>query len=571
MRRINQKLAFWRTPLLVTALVVGAIAPMLASPAKAQAAPTLPAYRYTKTFDASASGAFAEASGVATDASGDVYIVGQFQGTVVFDGAGGSDSQTSTNTDAFLTKYNANGSYAYTKIFDVSASNAFAQANGVAVDSNGNVYVAGAFFDTVVFDGPGGSDSQTSSNGSGFLTKYTASGAYVSTKVQDTSASGAFAENVAVTTDTGGNVYVTGDFGGTVTFDGTGGSDNATSGSGSSFLTQYNSAGSYGYTKTFDTDTGGGNAFGQAVTADNSGNIYITGSFNGSVIFDGPGGSDSQTSGSPDSFVTKYQANGSYVYTKIFDVSGGRAHGQAITTDASGNVYVGGIFRDSVIFDGPGGSDTKNNPTNNDGFLTKYDSTGSYVYTKIFDSTAAGSNAQNTGIVVAADGNVYVASRFFGTVVFDGPGGSNSLTSNNGSGALTQYDSNGNYQYTKINDSDSDPSAASNAYGLAADTRGNVFLAGDFEGQVTFDGPGGNDTQNGGPIDSAFLTSYQTFVPAASPGSSASLPAALVAPKAPNTGFGAPPQLNPLRIISLASSVSLILLVAAAAERKRSH
>jgi hypothetical protein len=89
----------------------------------------------------------------------------------VLDGAGGSDSQTSVNSTTFLTKYNANGSYAYTKTFD--ATNGVADGNSVITDTSGNIYLTGYFFyGTVIFDGAGGSDSQTAADDDAFLTKY---------------------------------------------------------------------------------------------------------------------------------------------------------------------------------------------------------------------------------------------------------------------------------------------------------------------------------------------------------------------------------------------------------------
>src|ERR1035437_4044532 len=131
-------------------------------------ATTLPAYRYTTTFDTSATNAYAYGIAVATDSNGNIYVTGYFNGTVVFDGVGGTDTQTEANYSSFLTKYNANGSYAYTKTFDTSA-NGYAQGYGVATDSSGNVYVTGCFNGTVVFDGTGGSDSQTTASVSSFL------------------------------------------------------------------------------------------------------------------------------------------------------------------------------------------------------------------------------------------------------------------------------------------------------------------------------------------------------------------------------------------------------------------
>ena len=104
---------------------------------------TSPAYRYTKTFDTTSGSA--NGSSVMADASGNVYLAGQFTGTVVFDGTGGSDSQTDAggNGGAFLTKYNANGSYAYTKTFDTT--NGSAAGSSVMADASGNVYIAGNF------------------------------------------------------------------------------------------------------------------------------------------------------------------------------------------------------------------------------------------------------------------------------------------------------------------------------------------------------------------------------------------------------------------------------------------
>jgi hypothetical protein len=305
------KLNNWLSCLSVSiVLLLSLLVPLTLIHPQAAHAVTLPAYRYTKTFDTSAGGTFAEGLGVASDAQGNVYVTGDFQGTVVFDGPGGSDSQTSSNNSAFLTKYNANGTYAYTKTFDTSASSAFAIGFGVASDTQGNIYVSGQFQGTVVFDGPGGSDSRTSSNTSSFLTKYNANGSYAYTKTTDTSASGAQAYGTGVATDAQGNVYTTGIFDGTVIFDGLGGSDSQVDAGGNdnTFLTRYNANGTYGWTKSFDTSAGGGSsADARGVAITNLGYAYVTGFFMHTVIFDGPGGSDSRTSANENIFLTSFQ------------------------------------------------------------------------------------------------------------------------------------------------------------------------------------------------------------------------------------------------------------------------
>jgi hypothetical protein len=417
-------------------LILSLVASLTITHPQTAHAATPPAYRYTNTFDTSAGSA--NGNSVATDPQGNVYVTGQFQGTVVFDGPGGSDSQTSSNQSSFLTKYNANGTYAYTKIFDTSAGSAF--GNGVATDAQGNVYMTGGAVGTVVFDGPGGSDSQTMANTSSFLTKYNANGSYAYTKIFDTSAG--FADGFGVATDPQGNVYTTGQFDGTVVFDGPGGSDSQTDAGSfaNSFLTKYNADGTYGYTKTFDISASGAFAQSQAVTTDTQGNIYITGSFNGTVVFDGSGGSDSQTVANGDIFVTKYNANGSYAYTKIFDTSAGSAHGYDVATDSQDNVYVTGYFSGTVIFDGAGGSDSRTPGGGDNGFfLTSYSANGSYNYTRTFDTSTGGAYADGYGVATDSLDNVYATGDFQETVVFDGPGGSDSRTSANYNGFLTSF------------------------------------------------------------------------------------------------------------------------------------
>jgi hypothetical protein len=530
-------------------------------------AATPPAYRYTKTFDTSVGGAYAYGAGVATDSQGNVYVTGVFHGTITFDGPGGSDTQTDAggDRDAFLTKYNANGTYAYTKIFDTSdIGGPFAVGNGVATDPQGNVYVTGRFTGTVTFDGTGGSDTQTSGGGvrDAFITKYNANGTYAYTKTFDTSAA-SFVSGAGVATDAQGNVYVTGDFIGTVIFDGAGGSDSQTSADDSSFLTKYNANGSYAYTKTFDTSTSGAGAYGASVATDPQGHVYVAGGFGGTVTFDGTGGSDTQTASNSDAFITKYNADGSYVNTKIFDssASGAFAANSGIATDAQGNVYVTGDFSGTVTFDGPGGSDSQTDANSNgDSFLTKYNANGSYAYTKIFDISASGASADGFAVATDVHGNVFVTGDFAGTVTFDGTGGSDTQAAGGGNDGsfLTQYGANGSYVATKIFDT-SAGSAYADGYAVATDAQDNVYVTGDFGGTVTFDGPGGSDSRTADSSGGFFLTSFQVFTPSQPSPTPSPAATSAPAPGAPNTGFGVF-KANPLRTLALCSLTSLGLI-----------
>ena len=96
-----------------------------------------------------------------------------------------------------------------------------------------------------------------------------------------------------VTTDSSGNVYVTG-----YTLGGLDGNTN--SGSYDMFLVKYNSSGTKQWTKQLGSS---GWDWGNGVTTDSSGNIYVTGYTNG--------GLDGNTnSGSYDIFIVKYNSSG---------------------------------------------------------------------------------------------------------------------------------------------------------------------------------------------------------------------------------------------------------------------
>ncbi len=264
-------------------------------------------YGWTKTV-----GEMGNVSGrsVMTDVSGNIFVAGNFRGTVDFDpstGMGGTDIHTSAGfVDIFLTKINSNGTYGGTKTMggpgrDVGLS--------VTAGSSGDVFVTGHFSDTVDFNptaGMGGTDIHTSVGLRDiFLTKINSNGTYGWTKTMGGTGGDV---GMSVTSVSSGNVFVTGYFSDTVDFDppaGMGGTDIHTSvGVLDIFLTKINSNGTYGGTKTMG---GTGVDAGFSVTMDVSGNVFVTGGFSGTVDFDPTAGTDPHTSvGMQDIFLTKF-------------------------------------------------------------------------------------------------------------------------------------------------------------------------------------------------------------------------------------------------------------------------
>ena len=213
------------------------------------------------------------ANGVATDSSGNVYVTG---GT-----KGGLDGNTSAgNTDLFVVKYNSSGTKQWTKQL---GSSGLDSANGITIDSSGNVYVAGGTYGLLA-------GSSNSGRTDVFLFKFNSSG----TK-QWTKSLGSNENDLAngVTTDSSGNFYVTG-----FTYQDMDG--NTSAGNADLFVDKYNSSGTKQWTKQLGTSSYD-NASG--VATDSSGNVYVTGGPHGRL--------DGNTSaGGSDILLVKYNSSG---------------------------------------------------------------------------------------------------------------------------------------------------------------------------------------------------------------------------------------------------------------------
>ena len=273
-------------------------------------------------------------SAIATDSSGNVFVVGLTYGNL--------DGNVKTGTlDLFLTKYNSSGVKQFTRQLGAIGTQTFAQS--IATDSNGNVYVAGYTY--------GNLDGNTLTGASDlFFTKYNGSG--VKQFTRQVGVSGAITIANSVATDSDGNVYIAGYTGGNL--DG-----NIKTGIYDFFVTKYDSSG----VKQFTKQLGGSGAqtIANAITSDKTGNVYVTGYTNASL--------DGNTlMGSQDFFVTKFSNSGVKQFTKQLGASGAGTLGFSVASDVFGNFYVVG--------------DTSANLDGNtltgyvDLFVTKYDSSG---------------------------------------------------------------------------------------------------------------------------------------------------------------------------------------------------
>ncbi len=271
-----------------------------------------------------------------------------------------------------------------------------------------------------------------------------------------------------VSTDAIGNVFMTGYFKSpTITF-GTTTLTNA--GSNDIFIVKYDATGNVLWAKSVG---GAYDERGQSVSTDASGNVFMTGYFISPTISFGTTTLTNTYASNlySDFFIVKYDTSGNVLWAKsaegAYDDSG-----QSVSTDASGNVFITGIYYSPTITFGTT-TLTKANPTSNysDIFIVKYDASGNMLWATSAEDGLF--NDDGRSLSTDASGNVFIAGYFASpTITF----GTTTLTNTNSSWDIfiVKYDSSGNVLWAK--------SAGGTDYDIgisvSTDAIGNVFMTG---------------------------------------------------------------------------------------------
>ncbi|MFN8153373.1 MAG: SBBP repeat-containing protein [Bacteroidia bacterium] len=239
-------------------------------------------------------------------------------------------------------------------------------------------------------------------------------------------------EGSAIKTDQDKNVYVAGFFEGTVDFDPGPAVFNLTSVyNRNAFVCKLDSSGNFVWALQYGDSASLYEK--SAMGLDESGNIYITNSFLGTVDFDPGPGTFYMTSVGWDinNFILKLDGNGNFLWAKQIGAvpsssPSSPVHSYAIAVDDSGNQYLTGYFDGSIDFDPGTGNFLMTSNQFNDIFICKLDALGDFVWAKQFSSYGG------SGYDIAVDdsGNVYTTGTIGGTTDFDpGPGVYNLTTS----------------------------------------------------------------------------------------------------------------------------------------------
>jgi gliding motility-associated-like protein len=434
------------------------------------------------------------------DKQNNTYITGIFSGSVDFDPSPtGVKMLSSVNgsVDIYVAKYDTNGALIWAVAIGGAGTE---QPDGIDLDANGNVSIAGLYDSPVLDANPGaGTFNLTNQGGNDmFLINLDVNGNFLWAKSVGGSGTD-YANKVAI--DNQGDKIIGGQFQSTVTLGATNLTANGTFGG---LVAKYDPTGNLLW--AFSLGQTGDNGI-RGVTADSNSDIVVSGAFSGTVNFNPLGAPYNLTATGNESFVAKYNAAGQLLWVQPIN---GAVSGYSINicVDSNNNIYAVAPFSFTLTFNG---NNTLTAKGAQDVSLSKFSSNGTFQWAE--DIGGAGANATNNGITVSNDNNIYISGYFTGSVDFD-PSAAVSLITYHGQRDLflVKYDTNGAYQWAI----GAGNSTCNNTLGrsIGVDSNNDVLLGGSFCSTVNFDVSGCTafNLTAQSPVRDSFLAKY---IPAA--------------------------------------------------------
>jgi len=360
------------------------------------------------------------ARSVATDPAGNVYIVGEYSGSITFE----STTLTTAGTNGlYVVKYSSNGDQLWATSV-VSSTTVKLYCNAITADINGDVYLAGEFTGSILFN-----TTQISSVGwkDIFVAKLNADGTFAWGKTHGTKWDESIRAGISI--DSKHYITIAGEF------CGAGGSppekesinfDNhvlTSQGNDDILIARYDSSGKVLWAK----DIGSKNSeLALSSTITPSGKLLVVGNFNYKLKIDSLPELVSISSGFvvADCFVAEFDSNGNALWAKVIGgrrpvggLNGGSVICKLVTSDIEGNAVIGGLYSDcDVMVDSIILPPRDYDVGTYDMWFAKYDSSGNFKWAK----SAKSINPELlNGLTADKDGNIYLTGQYGYGCVFD--------------------------------------------------------------------------------------------------------------------------------------------------------
>jgi hypothetical protein len=405
------------------------------------------------------------ASQVVTDREANSYVIGEFFDTTIIDTA---TLSVPKRWSVFIAKYNQSGSLIWARVVASGIdSTADMYANGLTLDSTGNIYVAGSFFTGGVF-------SATTLESIGpsdiYLAKLNSEGNLLWVRRAGGVGVGTFGKDEArsIGVDAAGNCYLTGSYNKDAMFDSIALSSTTTV---EMFVAKYDADG-----KALWAITGSSPSFshlGLAIAVDVSGNSYVTGSFFNTLTL------GDYTVDAIDAeqkmFVAKLSPDGSVLWAHKVGTGGYYGAGLSIAIDKGGSSYIAGYFRADIHF-----SDTSYATSNGLAYavlVVKYDRDGNLLWATRSDG--ADESATGRRIALDATGTSFIVGSFSSSITF----GSTTLVAQKNDAFIATLNPQGRFVGARQIGGAGNEAGS----GVATTSVGNCVVIGTFEDSIHVD------------------------------------------------------------------------------------
>lgn len=425
---------------------------------------------------------------LALDASGAVFISGNFTGSPDFDPGPDSTILTAVQRNMFVTKFDASGNFLWARGF---GGDEIDSANGLDVDSDGNVIVVGHFEAPTDFDpGLGDETLTTLGNWDCFILKLDPNGNFLWVK-QLGSVNNDNLYDVIV--DGFGNIYVPGVFTASLNPDPANSSTLIGPPNGTDcFVAKFDPAGNFCWVNNY---TGMEEEYIFSLGLDFELNIHTTGFFSGDADLNPGILLDSHTSnGDFDCFIQKLDGEGNLLWGRSFgSVADDRPTG--ILVDNLANTYTVGRFESTVDFD-PGPDSLLITPEGfRDLYIQKLNPQGELAWVKTLKIIGLEGVAKP---FMDSFGDIYINGRFFGTNDFDpGPAVYNAEAELSYDAFILKLDQAGNFIWLK----QFGGTGTTRCRDIELSPDGDIYVCGHYFETTDFDPGAGVQSQTGTGID----------------------------------------------------------------------
>lgn len=367
----------------------------------------------------------------------------------------------------------------------------------MTIDNQGNIYRTGYFYGTVDMD-PGLGIVNLTPIGENdiFIQKLDPDGNLLWAK----SFGGVFGDwGRGISVDNNGNVFTCGTYKYTVDFDPGIDTFNMTSyGNSDMFVQKLDSNGFFIWAKSIDGTYG---AIPYDMDIDASGKLYIIGSFRETVDFNpGIGVRNLTAEGFLDVFIQKLSNDGDLEYIKQMKGPGSN-EGRSICVNDNGEAYVSGYFQQSVDFDPELGVEILISQGVHDQFFQKLDTIGNLLWVKQLNPNSYLFNRKGD-IYLDNNENLYITSNFIDTMDADvGPGVQTMICPGNDDVCVLKLNKNGQFIWAKQIGGYGKIYAPS----LYTNNSGDLYLTGNFDGEIDFNPNSGNTILNSLTANDAYI------------------------------------------------------------------